>query len=209
MTKPPAIIFLNGDRSDMSAVKPYITADTVLIGCDGGAQHILALGHTPDVVIGDFDSFSGQGSQGTEYIRYPADKDVTDAELALSYAARQGYRDVIMVGLLGTRVDHLLGNIFLLTKRRFAKLNIRLIEGRQTIYLIRGYALIKGKKGDTISFMPIKGLPRVLSSRGLKYDLSQYRLSMQGNQGISNVLTRATAEVTMQSGVLLAVHQSQ
>jgi thiamine pyrophosphokinase len=208
MNKPQAIIFLNGDRSDLSLVRRYIDADTLLIGCDGGTQHILELGYTPDVVIGDFDSLPmpKKSDDKTRYIRHPTEKDVTDSELALNYAARRGCRDIILTGLLGTRVDHLLGNIFLLAKRRFAKLNITIIEGRQAMYLIRDQARIEGKKGDTISFMPIKGTARA-SSRGLKYELHQHRLSLQGNTGISNVLIHAQAEVTMKNGVLLCIHE--
>lgn len=207
MANQRAVIFLNGDLSDVSAVKPYM-AGALLIGCDGGTEHLLSLGCTPDAVVGDFDSFALPAKRGgkTKYLRYPADKDVTDAELALGYAAEQGCREVIIAGVLGTRLDHVLGNILLLTKRKFARLNVTIVEGRQTMYLIRTRARIRGKKGDVISFIPIRGTARA-SSRGLKYDLSQYRLSLQGNTGISNVLTGSTAQVVMQRGVLLAVHQ--
>jgi thiamine pyrophosphokinase len=54
--------------------------------------------------------------------------------------------------------------------------------------------------------MPIKGTARA-SSRGLKYELHQHRLSLQGNTGISNVLIHAQAEVTMKNGVLLCIHE--
>lgn len=213
MTDRRAVIFLNGDLSDVEPVRDYITKDTLLIGCDGGTNNLLNMGYTPNAVIGDFDSFeypadaSHAAGDAPVYLRYPTDKDVTDAELALDYAAEQGCGDIVLTGTLGTRLDHVLGNVFLLTKRKFSKLHIMIVEGGQTAYLIRGRAHICGKKGDTISFIPIKGTARVAASRGLKYDLAQYQLSLQGNTGISNILTAETAEVLMRRGVLLAVHQ--
>ena len=220
-----AFIFLNGDLSDMSRVKPYIDDRTLLIGCDGGTRHILALGYKPGAVIGDFDSLeslagdiidrlkrSGRQStniNGTVYIRYPADKDQTDSELAIRYAAKRGCHQIILAGLLGTRLDHLLGNVLLLTKDEFSELDIKIIEGSQEIYLMHGPARIVGTPGDIISFIPIAGSARVSSTTGLKYDLSQYDLSPQSNHGISNVLTKPIALVNIKTGMLLVIHERQ
>jgi thiamine pyrophosphokinase len=208
-----AVILLSGNLSDVESVRQYVDRDTLLIGCDGGTRHILNLGLKPHVVIGDFDSYTSPMSDsdnGTEYIRYPKDKDITDSELAIRYAIERGCNDIILAGLLGDRVDHLLGNILLLTKRSFANVALKIIAGNQEIYLIRAQQVnISGKKGDTISFIPIKGRAKVSRAVGLKYDLSKYELSLQGNQGISNVLTRATAEVTVAKGPLLVIHERQ
>jgi thiamine pyrophosphokinase len=205
-----AVIFLNGDLSDTTRIKKYLAAGTLLIGCDGGTQHILELGRKPDVIIGDFDSFKpGEIPPGIEpeYVRYPADKDFTDSEAAIRYAARAGCRDIILAGTLGSRLDHLIGNIFLLNKREFAKLKLRIIEGNQEAYIVRGQARIIGRRGDTISFIPITGTPQVKTTGGLKYDLNKYKLSLQGNTGISNVLLRKTTDITVTKGAVLVIHQ--
>lgn len=48
-------------RQDLQALGPYIRdARPVLVGVDGGADALLELGYTPDVVIGDFDSVSNE-----------------------------------------------------------------------------------------------------------------------------------------------------
>ena len=206
------IIFLNGDKADLSRVKKYIDKDTLIIGADGGTNHILKLGLKPDVVIGDLDSFNviarerSDRSNPVKYIRYPRDKDFTDGELAIRYAKEKGYKDIIIVGLLGTRVDHLLGNIFLLLKKDFEALNIKLIEGNQEMYLVRKKATIFGKKGEILSVIPIAGEVKETASEGLKFDLKKYRLSLQGNQGISNVMTKDTAKITVKKGILLIIH---
>lgn len=210
-----AIIFLNGESTDFSSVVKHIDKNALLIGCDGGTKHIFSLGHTPHVVIGDFDSLPYPSAScikrqqnSTTFIRYPIDKDYTDSELAINYAVQQGYHEVILAGAYGSRLDHVLANIFLLLKRKFRTLNITIIAKNQQIYLIRKERTIKGRIGDTISFIPIRGTAQVLSSNGLQYDLSKYKLSLQGNQGISNVLISETANIKMKKNVLLAIHQN-
>jgi thiamine pyrophosphokinase len=211
MPKPTrAVIFLNGDLSDLSRIKKYIAADTLLIGCDGGTRHILEFGLKPDVIIGDFDSFKASEippGLKPKLVSYPTNKDFTDSEAAIRYAAETGCRDIILAGTLGSRLDHMLGNIFLLNKDEFAKLKIKIIEGGQEAYIVRGKARINGKTGDTISFIPIAGNPTVRTTDGLKYDLNRYTLSLQGNTGISNVLTRQTVNITVTKGAILVIHQ--
>src|SRR6201999_3131927 len=87
-----AIIFLNGELSDPKAILPYIDEQTLLIGCDGGTKHILALGLQPSVIIGDFDSYSKSDSNEVKKLQFPAVKDHTDSELAIQYAKNAGYR---------------------------------------------------------------------------------------------------------------------
>ena len=46
-------------KSDLAALKAYLREyEPVLIGVDGGADALLDLGFTPDIIIGDFDSVS-------------------------------------------------------------------------------------------------------------------------------------------------------
>ena len=46
-------------KSDLAALKAYLREyEPVLIGVDGGADALLDLGFTPDIIIGDFDSLS-------------------------------------------------------------------------------------------------------------------------------------------------------
>lgn len=208
MSKNKAVIFLNGDKSSFSRIRSHIDKDTLLIGCDGGTDHMARLGFTPKAVIGDFDSIKDfpAARRGVKYVRYPRDKDYTDSELAIRYAHESGCREIILAGLLGTRTDHLLGNIFLLSKDEFKDSGLKIIEGDQEIYPIHESTTIKGKKGEIISFIPLNGDVQALGSTGLRYDLGEYKLSLQGNKGISNELTSDTAVITLQEGSLLVVH---
>ncbi|MGH9188623.1 MAG: putative cytokinetic ring protein SteA [Acidimicrobiales bacterium] len=84
--------------SDLSTLRSYIAEmKPVLIGVDGGADAIVAAGHRPDVVIGDFDSvstgtlMSGKGRARAELVvhAYPGGSAPGAArldELGLPYA---------------------------------------------------------------------------------------------------------------------------
>ena len=91
----------------------------VLIAADRGLDHLLRLGFVPDLVIGDFDSVSEEGkrflaSAGEEKIvRLRPEKDETDTESALRLAVSRGAGEVTILGVTGTRLDHVLAGLAL------------------------------------------------------------------------------------------------
>ncbi|HEX5797604.1 MAG TPA: thiamine diphosphokinase [Candidatus Saccharimonadales bacterium] len=208
--KNKAIIFLNGDKGDISRIRSYITEDTWLIGCDGGTEKILKLGLRPQAIVGDLDSIGKKLLESKDIVRvkHPKDKDYTDSEAAIRYALDRGAEEIILTGLTGSRLDHMLGNIYLLDKQEFARAKLKIVEASQEIYLIKDKTLIAGKKGETISFLPINGDVQALSTKGLKYDLAEYELSLQGNTGISNKLVEDQVEVLLpEDKKLLVIHE--
>lgn len=207
-----ALVLLNGDLGDTSHVKHLVSDTTLILAADGGANLANKLGVIPHVIIGDFDSIDDEvfhrfqyHNHSIELQKFPADKDETDSELALNYLLKTGVKHVIVSGFQGSRIDHMLGNLFLLRKF-YAKFDdLRIIEGNQEIYLIADQATIHGSKGDTISFMPIAGEVVVKASSGLAYDLSKYVISQIENPGISNVMTHSMATIDITEGQLLVI----
>lgn len=113
------LVFANGIIEELSWVEPYLAQARHVVAADGGIRHPLALGHLPDVLIGDLDSLPEGVEEelvnwDIEVVRYPPAKDETDLELALLYAAhRFPDDDLIILGGFGGRVDHMLANILL------------------------------------------------------------------------------------------------
>lgn len=204
--KRRAVIILNANLTDFSILPNYISKNDFIIAADGGANYLKKLGIKPNVIIGDFDSTDSLEISGVEYVKFPSEKDFTDSELALDFAASKNISEITIYGLLGDRVDHILANIFLLTKKKYKKLNIKIIEGNQEIYLASGEVKIEGKIGQTISLIPLLGDVEVESSSGLKYDPAIYKMSTESNIGISNVLTKTKAKIKIKKGKLLIIH---
>jgi thiamine pyrophosphokinase len=207
-----ALIFANGEFNHPESVKDYLRADDLIIAADGGTRHLLDLGLTPSVLIGDFDSLSADilasmETQGVETIRHPDHKDYTDLELALRLAANRGVREVFVFAAVGARWDQTLANLLLPTATGFEHLEIRLIDGPQEVALLSGGSSIQihGQAGDTVSLIPIGGDAVGVTTDGLEYPLNREKLHFGETRGVSNILLGEVGSVSLQEGSLLCI----
>ena len=142
-----AIIFINGNLSDFSHIQKFISPEDLIICADGGANYAIQNNIIPHVVIGDLDSISPEAqenlrSKDTTFIPYPKEKDFTDSELALEYALEQSVEQIIVVGIMGDRFDHLFANIMhfaQLSKNSQSLKDLLIINGNQEISIIKIY----------------------------------------------------------------------
>ena len=138
------LLFANGDINHGTMVQRCLAraAASRIICADGGALHARALGLRPHTIIGDMDSLAPQQVQAFAaddaiIRRHPPEKDETDLELALLHCADIGAVSVTILGGLGGRFDQTLANILLLTHPAFSALDIAVVDGEQTIRLLR------------------------------------------------------------------------
>jgi thiamine pyrophosphokinase len=85
------VIIANGIPPAQSDIDRWLRAGDMLMCADGGAKAALALGLSPQHVIGDFDSLTTDElnalqQRGATLHHHPAHKDETDLELALLMA---------------------------------------------------------------------------------------------------------------------------
>jgi thiamine pyrophosphokinase len=209
-----ALIFVNGNLPELAALRRLLLADDFLIAADGGTRHILALGLTPAVLIGDLDSLSDENRRlldqaGTKTHQSPRNKNETDLELALHFAVEAGYRQLRVVAALGGRLDQTLGNLALLTDPSLAGLDIRADDGVQEAFFTRDGCRLQGDPGDLISLVPWGGEVTGVTTTGLRWPLSGEVLWPYRTRGISNELLDETASVRIDAGLLLLVHRRQ
>jgi len=205
-----AVIFANGDFPDPAAHRHLIRSDDLVIAADGGAHHARAAGITPQVVVGDLDSLEpGLRAElvaaGARFIQHPAAKDETDLELALLYAVEQGAEEVVVLGALGGRIDQTVANILLLAHPALTGVRVLVVEGDQTIFLIRDEATVEGRPGDTVSLIPLGGDVQGITAEGLRWPLHEGTLRFGPARGVSNVLLGRQARVRVREGTLLCV----
>lgn len=210
-----AIIFANGELPEPTTVRRWIQPNDLLIAADGGARHCRALGLTPHLVIGDFDSLGADELNALEQAgaalrQHPREKDETDLELALLEAAARGATFVIVLGAFGGRLDMALANLLLLLHPKLDGVHIELRHGPQTAWLIRppGGA-ITGAPGDTVSLLPLDGDVFGVVTHGLRYPLKGEALVTGPARGVSNTLTEPQARITLTAGQLLVIHSAQ
>lgn len=204
------VIFANGRLSNPTAYRHLVWADDLILAADGGAAHALAAGLTPHVVIGDLDSLepalqAQMEAAGARFLSYPSAKEETDLELALLYAAEQGVREILVLGALGGRLDQTLANILLLAHPALEQVQVQVVEGDQTAFLIRHQALVQGNPGDTVSLLPLGGDAQGVTAEGLRWPLRDETLRFGPARGVSNVLLGRQAWVQLREGCLLCV----
>lgn len=206
-----AMIFVNGELPHPQAAQALLGVDDLLIAADGGARHLLGMGINPHVLIGDLDSLTDEevqqmASAGVKILRYPADKDWTDLELALRYAIDSGCRVIRLIGALGGRLDQTLGNILLLANPTHTDLDMGLDDGVEEVRLVREHLELDGEPGEIVSLLPLEQSVQGVRTLGLRWALNNETLQRHETRGISNEMLGTRAEVFIKSGLLLAVH---
>ncbi len=201
-----------GSSLDIVPGPEALTGSDLLVAVDGGAEVLERLGLRPDVLIGDMDSVSestrlAAERAGVEMVLLPTAKDETDAEAALRLVVARGAGQVTVYGALGgPRLDHLLGNLFLLGADWLEGAHVRLVDGRHEALLAHGDVTIAGRAGDTVSLLPLTPTVLQVTTVGLEYPLKSETLIQAATRGVSNVMTGSTAHVTHGDGALLVVH---
>lgn len=197
-----ALVVANGEPPSAALVAELRPAADAVVAADGGADTVLALGLTPDIVIGDLDSLSSAAREAipAERMRLDADADATDLEKAIAYCLAEGYHALDIVGASGGRADHALANLSVLV-RYGREAQIRLFDERFAIQLVAGEAEVRGPVGTVVSLVAI-GPCEGVSTSGLRWELEEASLAFSA-RGVHNEIARAPAQVSVRSGDLL------
>jgi thiamine pyrophosphokinase len=211
-----AIVIIGGGDLTAHAIGA-VRDDAVVIAADSGLDHAVAAGIRPHVLVGDFDSISAAGrmwayAHELEIHEHPADKDLTDAELAIKRALE--VPDVRQLLLLGgthqpddVRFDHLLGTLLALGHPSLAGLaSVRAVLGDTRISVLHPgrQATLDVEVGDTFSLLALHGPCSGVTVTGARWPLADATLHGTEAIGVSNEATEQT-EVSVTSGVLTVV----
>lgn len=205
------IIVSSGIINDYSFYRAHICPDDYIICADGGIRHLLSMNVIPDLWIGDFDSCRFNDIvndhaelKSVETVTLNTDKDVTDTHYACIEAIKRGYRQVILWGACGGRIDHMISNIHLLEFFADNDVNALIQDERNTLSLCRdNVKIIKSRK--YISLLPLDKSVSISNSKGLKYPVKNYKLSRENSIGVSNEIIDEYAIISVESGSVLIV----
>jgi thiamine pyrophosphokinase len=185
----------------------------LVIAADGGATALERLGHAPDRLIGDLDSIDRGlvdrlAAAGTQVERHPADKEASDAELAVLAALESGTGETVLLGAIGgERLDHAVANLLLLTDPALAGRDIRIVHGSTTVRALRGgeRMILVGQAGGLVSLLPVGGDASGVRTEGLRWALDGAPLAMGRSRGLSNEVLSAPASVALEVGTILVI----
>lgn len=199
------VIIGGADIHNYSHIQSLLQEDDFFIYCDSGLKHQHALQHAPHLIVGDFDSHPQPQTQ-VETIVLPCEKDDTDTVFAVKEALRRGFRDFLLLGVVGGRLDHSLGNVSILLYLDAQGAQGQIVDDFSQMELV-GHAPVSIP--DTFSFfslLNISGIAEGITIRNAKYPLENAVITPQYQFGISNeVLPGQTATVSVANGRLLLI----
>ena len=188
-----------------------INAQTVLVGVDGGAAHLLALGTVPHYVTGDFDSLLPEDQAylaacGAQIVPTP-DQDYTDLDKALAFVRTLGAMQKIQIwAATGGRIDHAYSVLSAVLKHGRGADAPRLVlrdEWGQTRPVPPGAMTLENQiPGRTLSLItlgPVTGI----TTTGVQWPLTNETLAPGVRDGTLNRITEETVTVSYKSGDLL------
>ena len=206
-----AVVFAGAEIEDYGFCEKYISENCLIVCCDSGMRHAKALKLTPHAIVGDFDSvdketFDFFRKKHIETIKFPTQKDETDLVLGLDYALDKGATDITIFGGIGSRLDHTLANCNFLLHLLEKGVKARLVDTKNEVFLIDKSCVLKGKKGDLISLMPLSMEVKGITTKGLEYALEEDVLKLNGRLiAVSNVMTQEEAEIKIKEGLLFVM----
>lgn len=196
-----ALILAGGEEVGEKTVLKYAEKANFIIGADKGAETAYRYKFDLDLVVGDFDSINSEilNHFNTEIIEYPKEKDKTDLELAIDILEKKGYKNIIIINALGNRIDHTLGNVFLLEK--YPKINIRIIDNISETFLVnKNEIVLRNKIGYILSIIPISKNIEIENLTGVKYPLQNKKVERGSSLCISNLIEERECLISIKKG---------
>ena len=186
-------------------IRSRLCADDCIVFCDSGLRHLEPLEVKPSLIVGDFDSHDNPYLD-VETIVLPCEKDDTDTVFAVKEAIKRGFDDFLLIGVVGARLDHTLGNVsILLYLDSIGKKGIIIddysemeIVSNEPAYIEDSYAFF--------SLLNVSGTAKGITIENAKYLLNNAEITCEYQYGVSNeVLPGKTAKVSILEGKLLLI----
>ena len=199
------VIVGGADISNYDRIIALIKSDDFVIFCDSGLKHMEKLAVKPSLIVGDFDSHENPHLD-VETIVLPCEKDDTDTVFAVKEAIKRGYVDFLLIGVIGARLDHTLGNIYILEYLDELGLKGKIIDDYSEMELISSEPAFVDDSYVFFSLINITGIARGITIENAKYPLNNGEITCSYQYGVSNeVLPGKRAKISIKVGKLLLI----
>lgn len=176
-----------------------------VIAADGGYGALSEIGVTPDLAVGDFDSH-GSVPDFENVICHPCEKDDTDMALALCEGMKMGYRNFVVYGGLGGRLDHTVANLQNCAGAAEHGA-VCWLWGEDNAVCIFGDEEVLSFESTKTGVVSVFSPDRTggVTIEGLKYPLSDGCLTSSVPLGVSNEFTGRSSLIKARDGVLMVM----
>ena len=176
----------------------------LLLCADGGYAAAKAYELQPDLVIGDFDSSSDGVPTDCACRVLPVHKDDTDLVVCIREGRDRGYREFLIAGALGGRMDHTIAALQCLKDCALRGEQAWLVDGQNRItvltpgtYDLSAYRM----EGRSLSLLAATPAVRGVTLTGTLWELQDAVLTDRYPLGISNQYV-GDARLTFTEGML-------
>lgn len=206
-----AVIMLGGTITDYEFTKKLIADDDFIVCADGGILHLYNMGLSPNVWIGDNDScvlsdekFNAITKNSNIILLNPI-KDSTDGEECCDYVCEHNFDEAIILGYFGTRLDHVMCNVFLLKKFADKCIKAKAINEHNEVFFADKHNEINENRYKYVSILPLSQELKGVTTNGLYYCLNNGTLSRYSSMGISNEMILEKCVIDIKQGDALII----
>lgn len=186
-------------------IKEHLNKDDFNIFCDSGLRHKGALKLKPDLIVGDFDSHENPHID-VETIVLPCEKDDTDTVYAVKEALKRGFDEFLLIGVVGARLDHTLGNVSILIMLDSIGKKAKIVDDYSEMEIVSDKPVFIDDSFLYFSLINISGLAKGIDIENAKYPLKNAEITCEYQYGISNeVVPDKLAKVSLKEGRLLLI----
>lgn len=204
ITNTETALIITAHAEHLALVNLDFASFDAVICADGGFQIARQLGVTPDSLIGDYDSAPQPDLPGI--IVLPMEKDMTDSEAAIDLAASKGFRRITVLGGLGGRLDHTMGNLGMLAKYCGKLDRLVFVDGQNCVFMMMpGTIRVPANPYPYMGIISYGPFARNVTLRGVKYPLTGHFLTNDTTLGVSNEIVEDAATISFTEGRLLVI----
>ena len=191
--------------TDYERIKKYFRSDDYFIFCDSGLKHKERLNLTPNLIIGDFDSYE-EPETDIETIVLPCEKDDTDTFFAAKEGLKRGFDEFLIIGAVGGRLDHSLGNISILLYLYNQNKKATLVDDYSVMNIVGNEPEYIDKEYLYFSLLNVCGDAKGVNIENAKYPLNNATVNCEYSYCVSNeVVNGEPAKVYINNGKMLLV----
>lgn len=200
--KLDALVIANGDAPLWPELYRRQAQAQLTIATDGAGNHCLDHGITPDLIIGDLDSYQDRATFLGEVL--PINRqDNTDLDKALSWLHERQHDRVEVWGATGKRSDHSLNNIGSLIAFHEHFEHLAFIDNHGILTCCPRHLKFTLPIGTPISLLTPTGPVTGITASGLAYPLRQDTLQLGRRDGACNHNIETDVEIHHDGGSLL------
>lgn len=198
------VIVGGADINNYEYIKSCLHTDDFIVFCDSGLKHLEPLQVKPGLIVGDFDSHDNPHFD-VETIVLPCEKDDTDTVFAVKEAINRGYSDFLLIGVVGARLDHTLGNISILLYLDSIGKKGYDVDDYSEMEIVSDKPAYIEESYSFFSLLNVSGTAKGITIKNAKYPLNDEEITCEYQYGISNEVIGETAEISIREGKLLLI----